>query len=168
MVTTKLRRRSLTPAFGSAFAPEMDMLPSRFRQLFDDPMARLLSEPFAADFLPQTLGWYPAVEVAETNDEFVFIAELPGLTKDNVDVQFEQGVLTITGEKQDERTNGDRRYHVWERTYGSFRRSFAIPSPVNEEKLTAEMNDGILRVHLPKAEESKVKSRKIDIIAEKK
>jgi hypothetical protein len=77
--------------------------------------------------------WTPPVTVAETPDELLFTAELPGLSEEHVSIELENDVLTISGEKSEERTEGDeeRNYHLWERSYGSFRRSFSLPRAVD-------------------------------------
>ena len=123
----------------------------------DEPfnrLARLFDEPFVR---PKEGMWSPAVSVSETKDEMIFTAELPGMVEDDIHVEFENNMLTISGEKTEERTEGDedRKYHLWERTYGSFRRSFTLPSTVNGEKAHATFDKGILTVKLPKAPEAK-------------
>lgn len=108
--------------------------------------------------------WSPAVSIAETNEDIEVTAEVPGLTGENINVELENNVLTISGEKTEERTEGDsgeRRYHLWERSYGSFRRSFTLPSNVDTENVEADFENGILHVRLPKAMESK--GRRIEI-----
>ncbi len=107
--------------------------------------------------------WIPAVNVEETKDELVLTAELPGMTEENVGIEMENNVLTISGEKSEERTEGDeeRRYHLWERRYGQFQRSFTLPRTVKGEEIRASFDKGVLRVHMPKVAEAK--TRKIAI-----
>ena len=107
--------------------------------------------------------WAPAVSVAETADELIFTAELPGLSEENVSIEIENDVLTISGEKTEERNEGEgeRNYHVWERSYGSFRRSFTLPRAVSSAEANASFENGVLEVRLPKAPEAK--GRKIEI-----
>jgi HSP20 family protein len=106
--------------------------------------------------------WAPPVSVAETADALIFTAELPGLSEDDVSIDIENDVLTISGEKAEERTEGEERnYHVWERSYGTFRRSFTLPRAVNTSEASAEFENGILEIRLPKAAESK--GRRIEI-----
>ncbi len=95
--------------------------------------------------------WSPPVNVAETAEEVVFTVELPAMREDQVSIELEQNVLTISGEKVEERTEGEeeRKYHLWERTYGSFRRSFTLPRPVNGDEVTARVEDGVLEFRLP-------------------
>jgi HSP20 family protein len=107
--------------------------------------------------------WAPPVSVAETGDELIFTAELPGLSENDVSIDIENDVLTISGEKTEERTEGEeeRNYHVWERSYGSFRRSFTLPRAVNTADASAEFENGVLEIRLPKAAEAK--GRRIEI-----
>ena len=107
--------------------------------------------------------WAPPVSVAETADELIFTAELPGLSEDDVQIEIENDVLTISGEKSEEHTEGEeeRNYHLWERTYGSFRRSFTLPRAVRSEQATAEFENGVLEIRLPKSAEAK--GRRIEI-----
>ena len=107
--------------------------------------------------------WIPAVNVEETKDEVILTAELPGMTEENVAIEMENNVLTISGEKSEERTEGDeeRRYHLWERRYGQFQRSFALPRTVKGEDIRAGFEKGVLRIRMPKVAEAK--TRKIAI-----
>ena len=109
--------------------------------------------------------WIPAVNVEETKDALILSAELPGMTHDNISIDLENNVLTISGEKAEERTEGDeeRRYHLWERRYGSFQRSFTLPRTVKAEDIQASFDTGILRVRMPKVAEAK--GRKIKVQA---
>ena len=109
--------------------------------------------------------WIPAVNVAETNEELILTAELPGMKEDQISLELENNVLTISGEKAEERTEGEeeRRYHLWERRYGSFQRSFTLPRTVKADEIRAVFENGVLEVHLPKVPEAK--GRKIAIEA---
>jgi HSP20 family protein len=97
-------------------------------------------------------SWSPAVEVRESDNELRFDAELPGMKPDDVEITAENGVLTIRGEKHSEMKEGDdkTRYHVVERTYGSFSRSFQLPKGLDESKIEADYEDGILSIRIPK------------------
>ena len=131
---------------------ELDEVTNRLARMFDDAGVRRDNGTM----------WAPQVNVAETADELVFTAELPGMSREQVTIELEQNVLTISGEKVEERTEGEeQKHHVWERTYGSFRRSFALPRPVNAEDATAQFENGVLEIRLPKAPEAK--GRKIEI-----
>jgi HSP20 family protein len=97
-------------------------------------------------------SWTPAVDVQENQNELRLDVELPGLNPDEVEITADNGVLTIRGEKQFERKEGDdSRYHVIERSYGSFIRSFQLPQGLDESRIEASFNNGILSVHIPKS-----------------
>lgn len=109
--------------------------------------------------------WTPSVNVEETKEELLLTAELPGMSIDDIDIEVENNILSLRGEKKEVREeNEDRRYHLWERSYGSFERSFTLPRTVKAEEISAHFKDGILHVQMPKAPEAK--SRKISIKAE--
>lgn len=131
---------------------DLDEVSNRLARLFDDVSMRRGNGM-----------WSPPVSVSETGDELIFTAELPGLSEDDVTIELENDVLSISGEKTEERTEGDeeRNYHLWERTYGSFRRSFTLPRAVNGANATARFDKGVLEIRLPKAPEAK--GRKIQI-----
>jgi HSP20 family protein len=108
-------------------------------------------------------GWNPPVSVEETPEELLLTAELPGMTPQDVEVHVEDGVLTVRGEKREERSaeSENRRYHVWERSHGSFARSFTLPRSVRADGIAATFENGLLRVRLPKAVEAR--SRRIPV-----
>src|SRR5210317_2111692 len=102
---------------------DFDDMSNRLARLFDD-----------SAFLPSREGrWIPAVSVSEAKDELLLTAELPGLTEDDITVELENNVLTVSGEKNEVREEDDeeRKYHVYERSYGSFSRSFTLPRTVD-------------------------------------
>ena len=135
---------------------DLEEASSRIARLFDD-------SPLSTG----TNGgnWLPAVNVEESKEELVLTAELPGMTQDDISIELENNVLTISGEKSEQRTEGDeeRRYHLWERRYGAFQRSFTLPRTVTADEIRATFDSGVLTVHLPKAAEAK--GRKIEIAA---
>jgi len=138
--------------------------PWRELDQFTDRLSRILEGQNGGLSAPSLAGsWLPAVSVEETQDELVLTAELPGMDPADVDVEMENNVLTIRGEKREERKeeNENRRYHVWERSYGSFERSFTLPRTVKAEEISAEFEGGLLRVRMPKAPEAR--SRRIEI-----
>lgn len=97
-------------------------------------------------------AWSPAVDVRESDKELRLEVEIPGMNPEDVEITAENGVLTIRGEKRGERKEGDEqsRYHLVERSYGSFMRSFQLPQGLDESKIEADYNQGILSVHIPK------------------
>ena len=94
--------------------------------------------------------WIPIVDVVETDSEFQLLVELPGVDKEDVKLSVEAGVLTITGQRVQDKDE-KLRYHRVERSYGRFARSFSLPDSVDEQKVAAEFRNGILIVHLLKS-----------------
>ncbi|MGG5886358.1 Hsp20/alpha crystallin family protein [Falsiroseomonas sp. HC035] len=105
----------------------------------------------------------PAIDVVETEKEFRIKAELPGLDASNVELALSDDVLTIKGEKKDEREEKTENYHRAERRFGSFRRSFQLPRGVDRERIEASFDKGVLTVTLPRSAEATAQQRRIDI-----
>jgi len=129
---------------------EMMNLRSAFDRMFDNALVGV------ADF-ESSSNWGLALDVAETNDEYIVKASIPGINPDDLDISYTANSLTIRGETKEEREVEEAKYHMRERRYGSFARSITIPSTVNADKIEANYDKGILTLHLPKAEESKPK-----------
>lgn len=130
-----LYRSSMTPVLG--LRREID-------RMFDDVFGNSINEPRTT--------WAPAVDIREDDRELTILAELPGIQPEQVEVTCDNGVLTIRGEKSETRKQGhERRYHLVERTYGSFARSFQLPQGVDESKIAAGFENGVLQVRIPKA-----------------
>jgi len=112
-----------------------------------------------------SFGVFPAVNMTENTTGYTVTAELPGLNADDVHIDFTDGVLTIEGEKTEERTEKEdgQKLHVMERRSGSFQRAFPFPGGIAEDKIAAEFKDGILTVQLPKTTETQSKRRPITI-----
>ena len=106
--------------------------------------------------------WAPAVDVAEENDKIVVKVEVPGVDEKDLKVHFEDGILTVTGERQFERKD-DRNYHRIERAYGTFTRTFSLPRSVDANQITANYKNGILDIEIPKKEEAKPKQIAINV-----
>ena len=107
--------------------------------------------------------WSPPVDVEETADELVLTAELPGMKHEDIDIELEDGVLTIQGEKKEEQKDEGTQGLLYERRWGSFTRKFTLPRAVDANNINASYENGILTIHVPKAEEAK--GRKIEITA---
>jgi HSP20 family protein len=118
-------------------------VPSRFNRLFEDYFG-----PTPA--MEQT-QWNPAIDITDADGELLLSAELPGLEKKDVQLTITDGVLTLKGEKNEEREEKDAHYRVVERRYGAFERSFTLPGSVDINRVKAEFKDGVLKVHMPKA-----------------
>lgn len=108
-------------------------------------------------------AWMPAVDLVEKGDAFIANVELPGVSKDDVKITLQENILTIRGEKREEKETKDSNYHRLERNYGSFQRSFSLPSMVKADAVEAAYNDGILTITLPKAEEAKRKQIEVKV-----
>ncbi len=108
-------------------------------------------------------SWVPAVDIYETDDAIVLEAELPGMDEKDIEVRVEDNVLTIKGERKFEKEAKEENYYRMERYYGSFQRSFSLPSNVDVDKIKAEYKKGILKVTMPKKEETKPKQIKIEV-----
>ena len=142
-----------TPKSSFASWPDLDMFSNRLSRVFGD----------AWDSPEPTGSWIPAVNVEEAADELLLTAELPGLNEEDINVDIENNILTIHGEKREEREEGGEghKYHVWERRYGSFHRAFTLPLSVQADAIKADFDGGILTVRLPKAPEAKGRTIKI-------
>jgi len=157
MANITLRRPWRSPLL-PLFERDQELLPANFRRIFDT-----MTEPMMPT---ESVGLMPAVEIAETAEEFTCSAELPGLKLKDIHLSFEDGALMLKGEKHDEREQKDgKRYHMWERSYGAFSRTFTFPSKIDADKILANFNDGVLTVHLPKTADAKAKARPIEILA---
>ena len=137
------------------FWKEFNALSNRFNRFFDLPRED------AGDYLG---SWSPAVDIYDKGSEVVIHAELPGMTKDDIDVRVENNVLTIRGKKERKEEVKEEGYFRTERSYGSFSRSFSLPTTVDVSKIGAEYKEGVLTLSLPKAEEAK--PRQIDVKVE--
>ncbi len=107
--------------------------------------------------------WAPSVDIYENKDEIVIDAELPGINQKDISVTVTDNVLTIKGEKKQEKEVKEENYHRVERSYGSFSRSFTLPVGVKADHIKAGYKDGVLKITLPKAEEAKPKQISIDV-----
>jgi HSP20 family protein len=136
---------------------ELEELQTRMNRLFSDTPAGRTDEPFVfAD-------WAPAVDIQETDKEYTVKADLPEVKKEDVKVELENGVLTIEGERKQEKEETGKRFHRVERQYGQFIRRFALPNEVDAAKVQAEFKDGVLNVKLPKSANGKGKSVEIKV-----
>jgi HSP20 family protein len=106
-------------------------------------------------------GWSPAIDLRETEDSFVLDAELAGMTKDDIELTFEDGVFTLSGERKLEEEAEEKGYRHLERRFGSFSRSFTLPRDVAGDKVKAAFENGLLTVTVPKKEQAKPRTIKI-------
>ena len=138
--------------------------PFRDLKSLQEEMTRLFSGVMPAHLNREDMAhgaWAPSVDIYEDKEGLTLEAELPGLSRDDFEISVENNVVTLRGERKfEKRTDGDN-YHRIERSYGSFTRSFTLPPTVTAEGATADFENGVLRVSLPKREETK--ARKIEI-----
>ena len=102
-----------------------------------------------------TYNWAPSVDISETDDTYEVRAELPGVAKEDLHVSVKDNLLTLSGEKRQENVDDSQDYHRVERRYGSFQRSFTLPSEVAADAIKAEYSDGVLTLSIPKPEVAK-------------
>jgi HSP20 family protein len=107
--------------------------------------------------------WAPSVDISESGGEYVIKAEIPEVKKEDVKVTLEDGLLTIQGERKQEKEEKGKRFHRIERSYGSFLRSFEVPANVDADKIKADFKEGMLTLTLPKSEKAKPKALEVRI-----
>jgi HSP20 family protein len=138
---------------------ELGTLQGRLNRAFDEVWGRSRSDEDAA----LTGNWVPAVDVRETKDALELAVEVPGIEPKDVEVAFENGVLSLKGERQFEKASEGESYHRVERAYGTFLRTFTLPTNVDPDKIQAVYRHGVLLLTLPKREEAKPKSIAIKV-----
>ena len=136
--------------------------PLREMSRAQEEMSRLLDDRFVFR-AGESLGWTPATDIYEDEEGLTLKFELAGVEPKDVDIRFENGVLTIKGERNLEKADQKENYHRVELSYGAFNRSFSLPPTVDAEKITAESKTGVLVVHLPKKAEAKPKSIQVKV-----
>jgi len=141
---------------------DLAALQDRMNRMFEGTVARTRNEEELF-----TGTWAPPVDIYETKDKITLKAELPGFEEKQINLRFEDGVLTLEGERKFEKETGDENYHRVERSYGKFVRSFAIPAGIEGDKIGASFSNGVLTVELPKREETKPKQIRIEAGAPK-
>jgi HSP20 family protein len=132
-----------------------------FREL-EELMTRL-QRPAGAPRVRAEDSWAPVVDISESAREYTVSADLPGVKKEDVKVNVENGVLTVSGERKSEHEDKDARLHRVERVFGAYSRSFSLPEDVLEDKITAEHKDGTLIVHLPKTDIRKAAAKQVAV-----
>ena len=140
--------------------PGTHLLRTRMDRLFNEMLRDAWGEAPETEEMA-TRAWSPLVDIRETDAALQFHVELPGMSKDDVEITVENNVLTVSGERKFEKETKEQTFHRIERAYGAFSRSFTLPTTVQTDKVEARFESGVLEIALPKAEESK--PRKIDI-----
>jgi|SRR5581483_9210435 len=137
---------------------ELEDMQTRLNRFFNTPFPSRLEN--VGDF---PVDWAPPVDVQETDKEYLIKAELPEVKKDDVKVEMLDGVLTIEGERKQEKEEKGKRFHRVERSFGTFVRQFTLPNDVDPKNIQAEFKDGVLNVHLPKTEVAKPKPVEVKV-----
>ncbi|MFA6716669.1 MAG: Hsp20/alpha crystallin family protein [Victivallales bacterium] len=127
-----------------------------FGTFFDDSSSLLAAPDKCGAFTPK-------FEISETDKGIDVSAEMPGMEEKDIDISIENNILSIAGEKRFEEEKKEKNYHLTERSYGSFKRSFSLPDGIAVDKVGAKFNNGVLTMHLPKTEEAKKKVTKVKI-----
>jgi HSP20 family protein len=138
---------------------DLSSIQERMNQIFEDALARSRGREEGL----RTGMWTPAVDIYENSDFVVVKAELPGVEKNLISVEVKDGILSLRGERKFEKEVKEESYHRIERSYGSFLRSFSLPVSVDQDKVTARFQDGVLEVKLPKKEKAKPKQIQVDV-----
>ncbi len=138
---------------------ELDELQNRLSTLFGRAPVRKEAGKEEAITIAE---WAPLVDILEDDKEYLIKVELPEVKKEGVKVMVQDNVLTISGERTLDKEKG-KKYHRLERAYGSFARSFTLPDDADPAKVSADFKDGVLRVHLEKAEQAKPKSIEVKV-----
>lgn len=146
--------------------------PTRIFDDFHEEMDGLLDNFFGTRFPALRRGWAalpqgamsPAIDVSENGKQITLTAELPGLSEEDVELEVKDGRLTLKGEKRHEEERKEDNFHLMERSYGAFQRSMPVPDTVDESKISASFDKGVLKVTMPKKPEAKKPAgRKISI-----
>lgn len=138
---------------------ELEDVSARLNRIFGRTTAR----GEADRELLKVADWMPSVDISETAASYLIKAEIPGVNKEDVKVTIQDGMLTIQGERRQEKEEKDKKFHRIERSYGSFVRSFSVPGDADESAVKAEFKDGMLNVTLPKSEKAKAKAINISV-----
>lgn len=136
----------------------LSRIQSRINDLFDDTFGRSRAQQSAAAGV-----WYPAVDVLESKDAYLIRAELPGMKKEDFNLEIHDGSLILSGERKLEQAADGVEYHRVERVTGKFTRSFFLPQTVKSDAIKATYRDGILEIHVPKAEDAKPKQITVSV-----
>jgi HSP20 family protein len=163
--------RSKTPA-AMPWRP-FESLRREVDRLFDDFDGGFWRAPFRGSLLDVApfrrsngdVATIPAVDISETDKAYEVTAELPGMDEKNIDVKLANGVLTIKGEKQDDKEESKKDFYMRERSFGAFERTFQIPDDVDSGKIEAKFEKGVLVVTLPKSAAAQQPAKKIDVKA---
>lgn len=138
---------------------ELEDISSRLNRIF----GRTTTRPEPDREMLATADWTPSVDISETDTAYLVKGEIPGVKKEDVRVTIQDSMLTIQGERKQEKEEKGKKFHRIERSYGSFVRSFRVPDDVDENKVKAEFKDGMINVTLPKSAKAKAKAVEVSV-----
>jgi len=159
----KTESKGLAKAVSERMAPPMEEFERRFEDFFRRPFPFFGPPWWPRLRAPEMEEVVPSVDMFREGDDVVVKVELPGLKKEEVEVNLTEDTLTISGEKKKERKVEKKDYYRMERSYGSFSRSVSLPPNVQTEKARAQFRDGVLEIRIPGAEEAGKKARKVTV-----
>jgi len=161
-VETKSTRRSLRPAIAGDVLAPFSRLRDEIDRMFDDTPGNAFGSRWMQKFYDNA---DPVVELRDKKDEYELVAEIPGMSSDDIEIKHYDGMLRIAGEKSESHEEEGESFMFSERHYGSFERAIKLPNGIDHEKISADVKDGLLTVHIPKSAEALKKERKIPINA---
>jgi HSP20 family protein len=129
-----------------------------FRRIFDEPLANFLRE----DLSGNADAWKPRLDVVETKDGILLKVDIPGVKQEDINISIEENVLTVKGERKNESEVSEEGFTRFERSYGAYQRSVALPPTVDTDRVKATYKDGVLEIQLPKKEEARPKAIKVE------
>ena len=138
---------------------ELEDVSKRLNRIFGQPPARTE----AGNEMLALADWAPSVDISETEAVYLIKGEIPGVKKDDVKITIQDGMLTIQGERKQEKEEKGKKFHRVECSYGSFMRSFRVPDDADEGKVKAEFKDGMLNITLPKSAKVKPKATNVSV-----
>ena len=138
---------------------ELGDISNRLNHYFSQPSRRAADDGDGLFFA----DWAPAVDVQETEKEYLIKADLPEVKKEDVKVEIHDGMLSLQGERKQEKEEKGKKFHKVERSYGKFVRRFTVPTDVDEQKVLAEFKEGVLQVHLAKSENAKPRAIEVKV-----
>ncbi|MBI2286954.1 MAG: Hsp20/alpha crystallin family protein [Nitrosomonadales bacterium] len=138
---------------------ELEDVTNRLNRIFGQSLARSES----GQNMLAVADWAPSVDISETDSEYLIKGEIPGVKKEDVKVTIQDGMLTIQGERKQEKEEKGKKFHRIERSYGSFVRSFRVPDDADENSVKAEFKDGMLNVTLAKSAKAKPKAIEVSV-----
>ncbi len=143
---------------------DLSNLEKEFNRLFRNVRSRFdMDETNSSEKGYESSVWSPLADISENDDNFVVKLDLPGVDKKDIKISYNDGELTVSGERKQENESKDSKYHRIERSYGKYFRTFALPKKVKEKDIAAEFKDGQLTITLPKSEEAKPKEIEVKV-----